>query len=228
MPFLLNSVSIIFMYHTERIVNDLERQYFNLMIFFEGYVKNYRRLNLTQQHNKSMLTRREIDYFANLGEVLGYDVFMEDSKHDYQRNRSRPMDLAWWKWDSRIDKENYIGLVLHLERENQWNKDTDTIDKLFSKTDEGYIPHNVIGIQNIPSISRIDYLNEIVIKKNKWQGSEVLMVYRFFDQEFNLDRVLAFYFTKSGLIEERKAVCKKDELGYWFMCFEEEFQGIGK
>jgi hypothetical protein len=47
----------------------------------------------------------------------------------------RPMVLAWWKWDQRIDKENYVYLALHLERENQWNKDEDTIDKLFSKTD---------------------------------------------------------------------------------------------
>src|SRR5690606_38054676 len=105
---------------------------FNLMTFFEGYVRNYRRLNLTDSHNKSMFTRREIEYFANLGEALGYDAFIEDSKPDKTKGRSRPMDLSWWKWDSRIDQESYVSLILHLERENQWDKDIDTIDKLFS------------------------------------------------------------------------------------------------
>ncbi|MGG0936977.1 hypothetical protein ABHN11_12815 [Brevibacillus centrosporus] len=137
----------------------MERQFFDLMIFFEGYVRNYRRLNLNQQHNRSMFTRREIDYFANLGEMLGFHVFVEDSKPDKSKGRSRPMDLAWWQWDERINKEHYVGLVLHLERENLWNKDVETIEKLFSKTDEEYIPHNVIGIQNIESASRVEHLN---------------------------------------------------------------------
>lgn len=52
------------------------------MNFFEGYVWNYRRMNLSKLHNRSMFTRREIDYFANLGEMLGFDSFIEDSKFD--------------------------------------------------------------------------------------------------------------------------------------------------
>ena len=39
----------------------MEKQYFNLMQFFEGYVKNYRRMNLSYQHNHSMFTKREIE-----------------------------------------------------------------------------------------------------------------------------------------------------------------------
>lgn len=60
----------------------IEKQYFNLMQFFEGYVGNYRRMNLSQLHNRSMFTKRAIDYFANLGEMLGFDAFVEDSKFD--------------------------------------------------------------------------------------------------------------------------------------------------
>ncbi|WP_240035122.1 hypothetical protein [Neobacillus notoginsengisoli] len=129
----------------------LEKHYLDLMQFFEGYVRNYRRLNLTGIHNRSMMTNREIEYFANLGEMLGFDSFVEDSKFDMRKNRSRPMDLAWWKWDLRVNKEYYDHLALHLERENSFNKDLDTIDKLFSDTEKDYIPHNVIGIQTIGS-----------------------------------------------------------------------------
>ncbi|WP_229596618.1 hypothetical protein [Rossellomorea vietnamensis] len=82
--------------------------HFNLMQFFEGYVRNYRRLHLSSGHNISMFTKREIDYFANLGEMLGFDVFIEDGKVDKVKGRSRPMDLAWWKWDKRISDDTYV------------------------------------------------------------------------------------------------------------------------
>jgi hypothetical protein len=63
----------------------MEKQYFNLMLFFEVYVRNYRRPNLSHLHNRSMFTKREIDYFVNLGEMLGYHVFVEDYKFDDYR-----------------------------------------------------------------------------------------------------------------------------------------------
>ncbi len=206
----------------------MDKQHFDLIQFFEGYVRNYRRLNLTTLHNRSMFTKREIDYFANLGELLGFDAFVEDSKFDKVRGRSRPMDLSLWKWDSRIDKESYVSLALHLERENQWNKDEDTLDKLFSETEEGYVPHNVIGIQNIESNDRISFLNKLVVKKNKEQQSNVLMVYRYVDPEVGIERVSAFHFNGDGLQGERHAVCKEDDLGYWLMCFEEEYENLKK
>lgn len=204
----------------------MKKQYFDLMQFFEGYVRNYRRLNLSRIHNLSMFTQREIDYFANLGEMLGFDAFVEDSKFDKTKGRSRPMDLSWWKWDERFDSENYMYLALHLERENQWNKDEDTLDKLFSKTAENFIPHNVIGIQYLGSDDRINYLNKIVIRKNTVQKSNTLMVYRFYDAECDVERIYAYNFTPKGSTDLRKAICTQDELGYWYMCFEEEYTSI--
>lgn len=204
----------------------MEKQYFNLMHFFEGYVRNYRRMNLSLQHNRSMFTKREIDYFANLGEMLGFDAFVEDSKFDKSKGRSRPMDLSWWKWDARFDDENFLYLALHLERENVWSKDVETIEKLFSQTNEEYIPHNVIGIQFIESAERIDYLNALILQKNVIQQSNVLMVYRFFDTDRDIQRVCAYSFTPKGLSETRGAVCKQDESGYWFISFDEEYVQI--
>lgn len=201
----------------------MEKQYFNLIQLFEGYVKNYRRMNLSKLHNRSMFTKREIDYFAQLGEMLGFDAFIEDSKFDKSMGRSRPMDLSWWKWDARIDDESFLYLALHLEREFIWNKDVETIEKLFSDTEEGFIPHNVIGIQYIESTDRIDYLNDLVLQKNAVQQSNCLMVYRYYDADFDLERVCAYSFTPKGLIEVRKAICNQDDSGYWYICFEEEY-----
>lgn len=201
----------------------MEKQYFNLMQFFEGYVRNYRRMNLSQLHNRSMFTKREIDYFANLGEMLGFDAFVEDSKFDKIKGRSRPMDLSWWKWDARIDDEHFLHLALHLERENVWSKDVDTIEKLFSQTEEGYIPHNVIGIQFIESADKIEFLNRLIIQNNMIQNSNALMVYRYYDAELEVERVCAYSFTEKGLSEVRTAICKQDDSGYWYMSFDEEY-----
>jgi hypothetical protein len=202
----------------------VDRKYINLIQLFEGYVRNYRRMNLTREHNSSMFTKREIDYFANLGEMLGFETFIEDGKFDKEKGKSRPMDLSWWKWDKRIDPENYVYLALHLERENQCNRDLETIDKLFSKTEENYAPHNVIGIQFIDTKERIEFLNEVVIEKNVVQRSNVLMIYRYYDKEFDLERIYAYSYSTEGLKDIRKAVCKQDFLGHWYMCFEEEFE----
>lgn len=204
----------------------MKKQYFDLMQFFEGYVRNYRRLNLNDTHNRSMFTQREINYFANLGEMLGYDTFVEDWKLDKRKGRSRPMDLAWWKWDPRVDTENYAYLALHLERENQCNKDEETIEKLFSETEKEFIPHNVIGIQFVESTERINYLNEKVLEKNAKQKSNVLMVFRYYDAEHDVQRVCGYFYTPTGLSEVRNAICKKDDFGYWFMCFEEEYAAM--
>ncbi|MFS0689413.1 hypothetical protein AB1K89_09230 [Sporosarcina sp. 179-K 8C2 HS] len=205
----------------------MEKQYLNLMQFFDGYVRNYRRMNLTQLHNRSMMTKREIDYFANLGEMLGFDAFIEDSKLDKSLGRSRPMDLSWWKWDSRVDTEYYLYLALHLERENVCNKDVETIEKLFSETEEAYLPHNVIGIQSIESKERINTLNELVLRKNLIQRSNVLMVYHWYDTELQGYRIYAYTNAVSGKSEVRRAIRKMDNLGYWYMCFEEEY-GVRK
>lgn len=199
----------------------MEKQFLYLIQLFEGYVRNYRRLNLSQLHNRSMFTNREIEYFAKLGEMLGFDAYIEDSKFDKTKGRSRPMDLSWWKWDARVDDQYFLYLALHLERENSWSKDVETIEKLFSQTEEEYVPHNVIGIQFIETEKRIDYLNNLVLQKNSIQNSNALMIYRY--DEGEVERVCAYYFTPKGLEEVRIAICEQDDLGYSFMCFEEEF-----
>ena len=198
---------------------------FGLMNFFEGYVKNYRSFNLHQSDNISKFTRKEIDFFANLGEKLGFFTFIEDSKHDKSIKRSRPMDLSWWKSDERVDKENFVELILHLERESIRKKDTETIDKLFSKTEKEFVPKCVVAIQYVGNKERIDFLNELVTKINREQKSQVLMIYRYEDKYEKVEKVCAYSFNENGLLnsELRKAVCFIDQTGYWTMTFEEEF-----
>lgn len=202
----------------------MEKVRFGLMNILEGYVRNYRRFNFnTTIKTSASYTLRELEYFAQVGECLGFYIFFEDGKPN-KNSRSRPMDLSWRKWDGRINDEEFSDFVLHLERENRDHKDVDTIDKLFADTGDFPRPQCVIGLQCLRSPDRIEFLNGLVLNKNKRQKSNVLMIYRFYDKVMNFDRVWAYHFDEQGLVEERKIISDTDSLGYWYMCFEEEYE----
>jgi hypothetical protein len=71
----------------------------------EGYVRRYRTLNLRTDAKGTDLTQRELDFFAQLGEMLGFGACFEAQR----------MDLSWHDLDSQE-------LVLHLERETERGK----------------------------------------------------------------------------------------------------------
>ena len=196
-----------------------------LLRIFEGYVRNYRRLNLFQATNSSMFTKREIEYFATVGEYLGFFSFVEDTKPNHDYGRSRPMDLSWWKWDETLDSEHFSNLVLHLERENQTKKDMETIEKLFCKTDNEYMPDYVIGIINVENKERISILQSEVKLKNQTQRSETLMIYKYYNAKEDFERIEAHYLSrtlKHNVIIY--AISAIDNTGYWMMCMEEEYK----
>jgi len=68
----------------------------------EGYVRNYRTLNLRTEAKPTDLTQRELSFFAQLGEMLGFGACLEAQR----------MDLSWHDLDTGE-------LVLHLERETE-------------------------------------------------------------------------------------------------------------
>ncbi|MCI3923514.1 hypothetical protein MO973_25130 [Paenibacillus sp. TRM 82003] len=118
----------------------------DLMRIFEGYVRNYHTLNLTIHHGKHSFTMSEIEYFARLGSLLGYHPFTEDT-YDGQR---RAMDLTWW---GSYDGEYWHDFVLHLERENLYQKDAETIEKLFEEKE--LVPNYAVGIMNVRDFHRV-------------------------------------------------------------------------
>ncbi|WYP27548.1 hypothetical protein NSQ54_05405 [Alkalihalobacillus sp. FSL W8-0930] len=118
-----------------------------------------------------------------------------------------------------------MALSLHLERESLPQKAEDTIEKLFTKTAEGYHPDHVIGIQYADTLADIDQLNEKVLTLNKHQKSQVLMIYRELDRKKQSERIRAYEGNSEGWIESRNAVAVLDPSHYWYMCFEEEWVG---
>jgi hypothetical protein len=68
----------------------------------EGYVRSYRTLNLRTEAKWTDLTQRELHFFVQLGEMLGFAARLEAQR----------MDLSWHDLDTGE-------LVLHLERETE-------------------------------------------------------------------------------------------------------------
>lgn len=206
----------------------------SLYNIFEGYVRNYRRLNIHQASLSSMFTRREIEYFATVGEYLGFFSFVEDSKRQQgeRGTHSRPMDLAWWQYDQREQKgEFFTKLILHLERENLASKAKETIEKLFCASDEDHTPYYVIGIICVSDKSKIEELQQKVHDRNKNQKSEVLMIYRYDDPENEDDFIIEAHFDGFEIKKEndsRIVKMKTDETDYWTMCFDEEYNAKNK
>lgn len=139
----------------------------NLMKLFDGYVRNYHSFNLTLYHGKHSFTMTEIEYFSRLGSMLGYHPFTEDTSS----STGRPMDLTWW---DRYDEEYWYDLILHLERENLYKKDEETLEKLFNERED--IPLNIIGIMNVRNRSRVEELVEIAKARNN--SDNALLIFK--------------------------------------------------
>ncbi|WP_214626578.1 hypothetical protein [Paenibacillus agaridevorans] len=169
----------------------------DLMKLFDGYVRNYHTFNLTIHHGKHSFTMTEIEYFSRLGSMLGYHPFTEDTYN----GKNRPMDLTWW---NNFDGEYWNDLVLHLERENLFNKDEETLDKLFCNRE--VIPMNAIGIMNVRNFERIV---ELVDKaKATCMIENALLVFKTTStgkSQIYFDEVYAYLFKHSELIDTERA-----------------------
>jgi hypothetical protein len=191
----------------------------NLMNLFDGYVRNYHTFNLTMQHGKHSFTMTEIEYFSRLGSMLGFDPFTEDTCN----GTYRPMDLTWWGNYNHAD-EYWYDFVLHLERENLFSKDEETLDKLYSTREN--VPTNVIGIMNVQNRERIEHLVKKAAGVSSIENS--LLVFRTSSLDRNkafLDGVHAYLFKRDRVVESKLAYISEVS-GTLFMHFERELSRI--
>ncbi|QIZ08467.1 hypothetical protein HFZ78_18580 [Priestia megaterium] len=139
----------------------------DLMKIFDGYVRNYHTLNLSVHHGRHSFTMAEIEYFSRLGSMMGYLPFTEDTCN----STYRAMDLTWW---DDFDGKYWHDFILHLERENIFKKDFETLEKLFSNREP--VPQNVIGIMSIKNEARIEEL--VIEAKIMCKIKNALLIFR--------------------------------------------------
>lgn len=149
--------------------------------------------------------------------MLGYYAFTEDTVD----GGNRAMDLSWW---DNFDGESWNDLVLHLERENYYYKDEETLDKLFC--DRESVPRNVIGIISVPNKDRMDELLTIATRMCKIENA--LLIFRTNATDKNqdyFDEVHAYLLKNNDIITSKTAyiteVCET-----LFMHFERELSGV--
>ncbi|MBM7610272.1 hypothetical protein JOD29_003551 [Lysinibacillus composti] len=185
----------------------------DLMKLFDGYVRNYHTFNLTVHHGKHSFTMTEIEYFSRLGSMLGYFAYTEDTCN----GTNRPMDLTWW---DNYDGEYWHDFALHLERENYFRKDEETLDKLFCERE--YIPANIIGIMNVRNHERIEEL--LLQAKTMCKVDNALLIFKTTasgNSQKYFDQVYAYLLNKKDIIESKIANVS-DISGTLYMYYDNE------
>ncbi len=183
----------------------------DLLKIFNDFVQNYRTLKLTNYHGKSSFTLRELNYFFELGQKMGYESFTEDTT-----GPSRRMDLSWW---GGLRDGYWHNLVLHLERENLWKKDKETLLKLFQKKRD-YPPANVIGMIPVRNQGRVEeLLKEAVANCNV---NNTLLIFRVNPYTHGVNRTIAYLLEKKRIVEHKTAyvyIDQNTDPKYLFMDF---------
>ena len=124
------------------------------------------------------------------------------------------MDLTWW---AHYDEEYWYDLILHLERENLYKKDEETLEKLFNERED--IPLNMIGIMNVRNRIRVEELVEIAKAKNN--SDNALLIFKTNStgrEQLYFDEVYAYLLNRSEEVE-RKIAYVSDVEGTLFMHF---------
>jgi hypothetical protein len=98
-----------------------------LKMIFNGYVNCYRKNNWHTTANYADMTFKELGFFSQLGESIGFIVRLEI-------NWNYPRDLCWCKHPE--DKEAF----LYLERENDNGRAVHTIEKMLNPANSKDIP----------------------------------------------------------------------------------------
>lgn len=176
-----------------------------LMKLFDGYVKNYHTLKLTVNHGKHSFTMTEIEYFSRLGSMMGYDPFTEDTCN----GSYRPMDLTWW---DNFEDDQWNDFILHLERENYFNKDVDTLHKLFDERDM-LSPQNAIGILKVQTEEKME---ELIVKAKQMSKLENALLVFWLNAE-----VHAVLLNKDREIERKIAYLAEID-GNYYMTYKKE------
>jgi hypothetical protein len=182
----------------------------DLMDIFEDFVKNYRSFRLTYAPVLSSFTLKELNYFYDLGYDLGYYSFTEDRAG----GDARQMDLAWWDdWRGGV----FNDLVLHLERENNYNKAKETLEKLF-QTGRKFPPTNAIGL--IPVRSKLRITELIKIAQQTCNVDNTLLVFRVGPSANNREERIAYVLQRRAVTNQKTAYVTEDpKTGFLSMSF---------
>jgi len=175
----------------------------DLMILFNGFIRNYVNLGLSIGSKSKDIINQENRYFITLGKLLGYFVSSKKS------NDGR-IEIDWKEYE--FNTISTSSTKLNIIREIDLTKDLSVIHNLINKVN---LKPNIryMLILEVSSFNRIDFLNNIISTSLKSTKYEVLIIYNVRDVIKNIFHYNAYLFKDSDTIKSKIGISSVDEDG---------------
>lgn len=164
----------------------------DLMILFNGFIRNYINLGLNKNSQNADIIRQENKYFVTIGKLLGFNVI---HKVDFK-------EIIWKEYRNNIEDKSII--KINIFRESDLTKDLLALHNLLEiikkNPDVSYIQ-----ILETSSKNRIEFLNNIIKTSNLSFNSEILIIY------INKDILKGKTYYYAYLFKNREII--KDKIG---------------
>ncbi|GEM_PF-3488195 len=189
-----------------------------LQMIFNGYVNCYGHLRWHTQNTYSDMTQKELNFFSNLGSMLGFLSIREKSERARPENPtshiSNPRDLVW------VSPERPDDVILHIERENDCAKANAcffTDNKILDSAKYGGDRFLVAVLGHVRDADYQNIKKEIV--SNPVYLDRKVLIISFIGQTRDNARECRGLIKFENRLYERTAKAELDKGGYWYLYF---------
>lgn len=172
----------------------------DLMILFNGFIKNYANLGLSIDSKSIDIINKENKYFITLGKLLGFSVISK-------KNDDGSIEIYWKECES-----NTICTLLtkvNITREVDLTKDLSVIYELINKVNMNNDNRYVL-ILLVSSMKRIEFLNSVVKNSLRRGKYEILIIYIVRDVVENIFNFYAYLFKNGEIIKNKVGISSSD------------------
>lgn len=172
----------------------------DLMILFNGFIRNYINLGLNENNQNSDIIKQENKYFVTIGKLLGFNVV---HKLDFK-------EIIWKEY--KKDIEDNASVKINIFRENDLTRDLLALHNLLEIIKKnpkvGYIQ-----LLETSSIKRIEFLNNIIKTSNLSFNTEILIIYINKDILKGKTYYYAYLFKNREIIKGKIGIVSSDKDG---------------
>lgn len=175
----------------------------DLMILFNGFIRNYVNLGLSIGNKSLDIINKENRYFITLGKLLGYFVLSNKSE-----DGSIEIDWKDYEFNTMSTSSTKVNIIREVDLTKDISVIHDLINKVNIKPNIGYVV-----ILEVSSYNRIDFLNKIISSSLKSIKYEILILYKVRDVIKNIFHYNAYLFKDSETIKNKIGVSSVDNDG---------------
>ena len=197
-----------FPFNRKRFVKSMDSRKF-LQRIFDGYVNCYRQFNWHASSNYADMTAVELNFFADLGQRLGYFVGRE-MHWDY------PRDLCWCEEPPGRDRKQ-TKYVLYLERENEDGRVLEnTVNKMLNPANAPGVPY-LVAVLGWVKPGTLEKAKALI--RERLPSDQSFLLISWVGESKNGEFFVEGWLAPSGGFAEtaRSAAAEPDAGGYWSM-----------